>query len=514
MVKMQGNYLSTSKDMAWLQRQLNQLSDFELTADSVALDSKTAVNDLCLDSRQVKSGDVFIALSGFNVHGLDYAYQAERAGAVAVIAEPTKAQRAGFVRRQKPLKIPVIECRDLSEVLGDLASAFYDKPSQKMQVTAITGTNGKTSTAWLMMHALEQLGIKAGYIGTLGVGGIDQLTQIQNTTPSAIAIQKNMAKMLAAGCQHVCIEVSSHALDQNRFNGTRVKTAVFTNLSRDHLDYHQTMDAYAAAKLKLFTHFKPDVSIINIDDSVGAKWLKSELSQQQTLSYAIKNVNAEFKAENIELLSAGIAFELSTQQQNLAIETSLLGGFNVLNTLAVIAALDWAGHSGKEISQVINKLQPVPGRMNRIDDELNGVIVVVDYAHTPDALLQVLKALRDHTSGKLWCVFGCGGNRDKGKRAMMGEIAEQYADHVVLTDDNPRFESPAQIIADIETGMTQKPHVINNRKQAMAYVLDHSQRGDIILIAGKGHESTQEVSGKLLPFNDIETAKELLQVAV
>ncbi len=511
---MQDSYSTTSKDLGWLQQELSRLTGFELVADSAELNTETVINDLCLDSREVKPGDVFVALSGFKVHGLDYAYQAERAGAVAVIAEPTKVERTQFVGRQKSLKIPVVECSDLSGVLGHLACAFYDEPSQKMQVTAITGTNGKTSTAWLMMHALEQLGVKAGYIGTLGVGGIDQLTQLQNTTPSAIAIQRSMAAMLAEGYQHVCIEVSSHALDQYRFNGTQVKTAVFTNLSRDHLDYHETMDAYAATKLKLFKNFNPEVSIINADDPVGASWLKGELSQQQTITYAIEHNDAKFKAENIELLSAGIAFQLSTQEQSVTIQTSLLGDFNVLNTLAVMAALNAADYSINEISQVVKKLQPVPGRMNRIDDERNGAIMVIDYAHTPDAILQVLKALRVHTEGKLWCVFGCGGNRDKGKRAMMGKVAEQYADQVVLTDDNPRFESPAQIIADIEAGMNIKPHVINNRRQAMAYVLDQSQRGDIILIAGKGHESTQEVNGKLLPFNDIDTAKELLQVAV
>ncbi len=511
---MPNKYKVSVKDLAWLQSQLSQLSKECEVNELSGFDASVVINDLCLDSRELKAGDVFVALSGFNVHGLDYAYQAARAGAIAVLTEPTKVERTKFVGRQKPLKIPVLECADLSDVLGDLAGAFYDHPSQKLTVTAITGTNGKTSVAWLMIHALEQLNVKAGYIGTLGVGGIDQLTTLQNTTPSAIAIQKNMAAMLDAGYQHVCIEVSSHALDQQRFNGTQVQTAIFTNLSRDHLDYHQTMEAYAAAKLKLFKKFNPAVSIINLDDEVGASWLANELSHQPTVSYGINHADAEFKAARINLLSAGIAFELDARHQTTAFKTSLLGDFNVLNTLAVLAALDANGHSINQLPAVVAKLQPVPGRMNRIDDSRNGSIMVVDYAHTPDALLQVLKALRAHTMNKLWCVFGCGGNRDKGKRAMMGEIAEQHADQVVLTDDNPRFELPAQIIADIEAGMKSKPHVINNRKQAIAYVLDQSQRGDIILIAGKGHESTQEVNGKLLPFNDIDVAKELLQVAV
>ncbi len=511
---MQNDQKNKVKSLAWLQSELKQLSPMFSVDKPSDLDPTLIISDLCLDSREVQPGDVFVALSGFNVHGMDYAYQAERAGAIAVVTEPTKVERTKYIGRQKSLKIPVFECTNLSEILGGLACAFYDQPSQKLNVTAITGTNGKTSTAWLMMHALEQLGVKAGYIGTLGVGGIEQLTALQNTTPSAIAIQKNMAAMVDAGFEHVCIEVSSHALDQHRFNGTQVHSAVFTNLSRDHLDYHQTMEAYAAAKLKLFKDFDPVVSIINADDAMGASWLANELNQQPTVSYGIDSTDAAFKATNINLLSAGIAFELEAKQQTIKLKTSLLGDFNVLNTLAVMATLEAAGYSVNQLLEIVNQLQPVPGRMNRIDDDRNGAIMVVDYAHTPDALLQVLKALRAHTKKTLWCVFGCGGNRDKGKRAMMGEIAERYADKVVLTDDNPRFESPAQIISEIEAGMKYKPHVVNSRKQAIAYVLDKSQRGDIILIAGKGHESTQEVNGKLLPFNDIETVKELLQVAV
>ncbi len=497
------------KNMQWL------LTALDLSASDTAVnDVAQKINDLCLDSREVQPGDVFIALSGFNVHGLDYAYQAERAGAIAVLAEPTKAERAAYVGRQKPLKIPVIECPGLSDALGDLACAFYDHPSRQLSVTAITGTNGKTSTAWLMMHALEQLGVKAGYIGTLGVGGIDQLTSMQNTTPSALAIQKSMAQMLAAGYQQVCIEVSSHALEQHRFKGTEVQTAIFTNLSRDHLDYHKTMKAYAAAKLKLFVDFKPGISVINGDDEIGKNWLDDSLRKVATLSYGITNKASDYLANNIRLLPSGIAFDLRTNNEEYVFATALLGEFNVHNTLAVVAALHHQGFELNQLEPVVSQLKPVPGRMNRIDNHSNESILVVDYAHTPDALEQVLKALRAHTKNQLWCVFGCGGNRDKGKRAMMGAIAEKLADRVVLTDDNPRYEASGQIIEDIEFGMQSKPHVINNRQQAIVYAIDQSQAGDIVLVAGKGHESTQEVEGKLMPFNDLDVIKELLQVAV
>ncbi|WP_283708640.1 UDP-N-acetylmuramoyl-L-alanyl-D-glutamate--2,6-diaminopimelate ligase [Marinicella marina] len=502
----------TPKNLQWLLKELHQLSaDFPKEQAFDAAFNQD-IENLSLDSRKIKQGDVFVALSGFNVHGMDYAYQAERAGAIAILTEPPKAGRAKYVGRQKPLQVPVIECADLSEILGDLSCAFYDHPSQSLKITAITGTNGKTSTAWLMMHALEQLGVKTGYIGTLGVGDTEQLKSSQNTTPSAIAIQKNLASMLQSGYKHVCIEVSSHALDQNRFNGTDVDTAIFTNLSRDHLDYHQTLAAYEAAKLKLFTTFSPRLSIINADDATAESWLQTKVITGQALTYGIDNPAADFIAKEVHLLPAGIAFELIAKEQRISYETALLGRFNVHNTLAVLAALS-QDFKLEATRNVVKTLQPVPGRMNRIDDPRNGSIMVVDYAHTPDALKQVLMALRMHTDGQLWCVFGCGGNRDKGKRPMMGAIAEQLADKVILTDDNPRFESSAQIIADIESGMQNKPHVINDREQAIAYVLDQANKGDIILLAGKGHESTQEINGHLLPFNDMNKIKILMQEA-
>lgn len=507
------NNQSQNKRISWLLSQLHELSADFPPVEKIDESVDAVITNLSLDSREIQAGDVFVALSGFNVHGMDYAYQAERAGAVAIITEPPKAERAKYVGRQKPLKIPVIECDDLSAILGELSCAFYDHPSKKIDVTAITGTNGKTSTAWLMMHALEQLGVKTGYIGTLGIGGVDQLKSMQNTTPSAIEIQKNMAAMIEQGYQHVCIEVSSHALDQNRFNGTQVKSAIYTNLSRDHLDYHQTMEDYEAAKLKLFTQFKPEVSVINADDEIGAKWLSSNQITGRSISYGIDNSSVDLNGSEIKLQNAGIAFNADYQQKSYSFQTSLLGRFNVYNTLAVLGTLSADGFDLNELVQVVSQLMPVPGRMNRVDDYRNGTIMVVDYAHTPDALEQVLGALRQHTDNDLWCVFGCGGNRDKGKRAMMGSIAEKLADQVILTDDNPRYESSAQIIADIESGMERKPHVVNNRQQAIAYALDQADKGDIILLAGKGHESTQEINGHLLPFNDMEIVRDLIQVA-
>lgn len=487
------------------------LNDLLNWLDLPAAGSALLVKGLSMDTRTIKPGDVFIAVSGFNVHGMDFAYQAERAGAVAVITEPVKAGRAAKAGRQKPLSIPVHECATLSERLGELASAFYGHPSRQLKVTAVTGTNGKTSTAWLLMHALNQLGERTGYIGTLGVGEAGDLQPLSNTTPSAIEIQKYLADMLHNGLSQVCVEVSSHALDQGRFNGTRIAHAVFTNLSRDHLDYHRTMKAYAAAKFKLFNEFSAKHLIINADDEWGRQWLQT-LPADQLISYGIHH-NADWQAANTSLTPVGIAFELTGAGQTRQVETRLLGDFNVQNLLAMMAVLHTCGFSLADILSVTAKLVPVPGRMNRIDIPANRSTLVVDYAHTPDALEQVLKALRRHVDNQLWCVFGCGGNRDKGKRPMMGAIAEQYADQVVLTDDNPRFESSAQILADIAFGMKTRPHVIANRKQAIAYVIDKSQPGDMILVAGKGHESTQEVEGELYRFNDMEVVKKLLGAA-
>ncbi len=489
-------------------QQLLAFFEINITQDDVA------IADLKLDNREIKAGDVFIALSGFNVHGLDYAYQAERAGAVAVLTEPSKPGRAASVGRQKPLNIPVFEIKNLSEQLGSMASFFYGEPSKDLAVTAITGTNGKTSTAWLMMHALEQLGVKTGYIGTLGVGDINGMKALPNTTPSALEIQKSLADMKSQGFAHVCIEVSSHALDQNRFAGTHIENAIFTNLSRDHLDYHKTMKAYAKTKRKLFTEFPAKQQIINIDDEFGAKWVAKKLDKSKVSTFGINNKGAKYRASDIVLNPEGIAFNLNQFEKKLNFQTGLLGQFNVENSLAVIAALHGMGYELEALQPVVAELNPVPGRMNRIDMRDNHAIVVVDYAHTPDALEQVLKALRAHVENELWCVFGCGGNRDKGKRPMMGAIAETYADHVVLTDDNPRFEASAQILADIEFGMKTKPHVISDRKQAITYVVDKSQHGDIILLAGKGHESTQEINGELYQFNDMDVVRTILKVAV
>lgn len=473
-----------------------------------------SVNSICLDSRSVKRGSLFIALSGFNVHGMDYAYQAQRAGAVAILVEDVKVDRAQVIGRQKPLRIPIIEIERLGGKLGILAANFYGHPSKELKITAITGTNGKTSTAWLLTQMLKNLGCSASYMGTLGYGDLENLTSLDNTTPSALAIQSILAEFVEKGVQHVCIEVSSHALDQQRIKGLLIDTAVFTNLSRDHLDYHRTMKAYAETKTRLFTEFSLNNVVINIDDDTGFSISNMQLQADNISTCSVDRKKASFIAKDVKFSSSNIEFMLKHKNNSQLVITDLLGRFNVENLLAVIAVLSGYGYKLDEICRKIKGLSPVPGRMNRIACGENHPLIVVDYAHTPDALEQVLKALKEYKSGQLWCIFGCGGNRDKGKRPVMGRLAEKYADKVILTDDNPRFEDPDEIIAGIEFGMKNKAMVIRDRKQAITYAIDHCDSDDLILIAGKGHESIQEIKGRLLAFNDAEVVLELLGEAV
>ncbi len=482
------------------------------------------VSGLCLDTRRLRTGDVFLAMSGHQIHGFDFAYQAQRAGAVAILTETPRADRAKPKSRREPLDIPVIEVDDLSARLGHLAAAWHGDPSQQMAVTAVTGTNGKTSVAWLLLQAWAALGQRAAYIGTLGQGDLHGLTPLKNTTPSALEMQALLADFRDRGCQRVSVEVSSHALSQGRDKGLRLKNAIFTNLSRDHLDYHNTMAEYQQAKARLFAHQELENAIINQDDPAGRDISQQLPAAVRLWPYAASGRLADSAqapmavlAENVRLHPAGLDFTLCLTDesggvcQQAPIKTRLFGHFNVDNLLAVAAALLAEGESFTDVARVLPGLQPVPGRMNVVDHRQHGPLIVVDYAHTPDALEQVLKALKQHNARKIWCVFGCGGNRDKGKRPQMGHIAEKLADEVILTDDNPRFEDGNAIINDIKFGMLSQPRVIRNRQKAIEHVIHNASPSDLILIAGKGHEAWQEVQGEYLPFDDTLIARVALE---
>ncbi len=477
-----------------------------LEIDSELLDID--VSGLCLDSRKITHGDVFIALSGFDNHGIDFAYQVQRGGAVAIIAESLSKGKAKPKGRQQPIDIPVVEVENLTDKLGMLASNFYDNPSRKLEIIGITGTNGKTSCAWLMLQAWDKLGVKGAYVGTLGFGTLQQMNDLPNTTPTALELQKILANFVTQGITHASLEVSSHGLSLGRVNNTTFKGAGLTNISRDHLDFHETMEQYSNAKKLLFTDFDLDFSIINANDYYGKQWIGEIASK--VISYGIDNNDCQLTAKNLILTPSGIDFDLTFNGKVFGLHTNLLGKFNVDNLLLVIATLNEQGFDINDILQTIPEFNPVPGRMNCVANNKDQPLVIVDYAHTPDALKQVLQALTEHNTRKIWCVFGCGGNRDKGKRPQMGHIAESLADCVIVTDDNPRYEDSQQIVQDILMGMNTKPTVIHDRKQAIAHAINHAHSNDLILIAGKGHEPYQLINGQYHVFDDRVVAAQLL----
>jgi UDP-N-acetylmuramoyl-L-alanyl-D-glutamate--2,6-diaminopimelate ligase len=466
------------------------------------------VAGLALDSRKVQRGDAFFALRGTRGHGIEFAHGAVQRGASVVLAEapaPAELEDPG---------VPVLWIDGLHAFVGEIASRFFGRPSQAMRVIGVTGTNGKTSTVQLLAQALEHLGHRAATIGTLGAGLHGQLREGERTTPDAIAVQQLFAEFRRNGASHVAMEVSSHALEQGRVAATAFEVAAFTNLTRDHLDYHGSMEAYGAAKAKLFVWPGLKAAAINIDDAFGrelARKLPADVRAWQLSS--VGDAQADIAASDIVTSAEGVAFTVRTPWGEQPIHSRLLGRFNVANLLAVIGCLAALGESFARIVNAVEALEPVNGRMNRIGG-LRGVpLVVVDYAHTPDALEQALRALRAHCDASLICVFGCGGERDAGKRPQMGEIAERLADVAIVTDDNPRGEDGDAIVAQILAGMTrpQAATVQRDREAAIRAALAIARTGDVVLIAGKGHETYQEGAGGKRAFDDMAIARVALE---
>lgn len=452
---------------------------------------------LSLDSREVTAGDAFVAVPGYQTDGRDYIDTAIAAGARLVLAE---SESVGVTMRGSAL---LVEVPQLKNQLSTLAARFYGEPARQLKVIGVTGTNGKTSVTYLIAQLLNQLGCKAGVIGTTGSGFPGDLVAESRTTPNAIAVQQRLAQLLAAGAQAVAMEVSSHALVQRRVEAIPFKVAVATNISRDHLDYHGTMSNYAAAKRRLFTELDTEISILNVDDAALMAWL-ADRSDSWRISCQPQQHPQALWASAIEFNDQGSKLQLHAAEQTFALQSPLLGGFNVYNLLAAITAVHTLGYALPDIVAAVPNLHAVPGRMETFYAGAKQPLVIVDYAHTPDALQQVLQALRRHCRGKLWCVFGCGGDRDRGKRPQMGAIAAQYADHVVITDDNPRTEPVAQIVADIMAGIAQQQHVTvqHGRQQAVVEVLNSAHAGDVVLLAGKGHEDYQVIGQQSLPYNE------------
>ena len=482
----------------------------DLLAGEAALPAgfNPSVRGLSADSRELREGDAFIALVGGSTHGLHFVDQARAAKVAAVLFEtPAPANMA--------LPANAIAVDGLRGKLGRLADRFYDAPSKALLMTGVTGTNGKTSTVQLIAQALSLRGNVVGTIGTLGAGLYGEHVAGERTTPDVIAVHRLLAKMRDQGASHVAMEVSSHALEQGRVDNVAFRVAVFTNLTRDHLDYHGTMDAYGLAKAKLFSWPTLQAVVINLDDEFGARLLGGIGAGVQRIGVSSRGaVGATLCAGNPLLSPQGLRFTLNEGAAAFEVASPLLGRFNIDNLLAVAGTLRALGWSLQQIAEVLPQLSPVDGRMSRVGGERGQPLIVVDYAHTPDALEQALASLREHTPGRLTCVFGCGGDRDRGKRPQMAAIAERGADRVIVTDDNPRSESGDAIVADILAGFSNRNRieVQRDRAAAIAQALEGAGGNDILLIAGKGHEATQEIAGVKYPFDDLVIARAALDV--
>jgi UDP-N-acetylmuramoyl-L-alanyl-D-glutamate--2,6-diaminopimelate ligase len=477
------------------------------------------VNGLTLDSRRIQTGDAFIALRGNVTHGITFAPAALASGASVVLAEAPApvALEPGIANGESGIgtavKAPVIWIENLREQVGEIAARFFDRPSAALHVIGVTGTNGKTSIVQLLASALEILGARAATIGTLGAGLLGAVAAGERTTPDAISVQALLAEFRDAGATHAAMEVSSHALDQGRVNAVGFEVAVFTNLTRDHLDYHGTMAAYAAAKASLFAWPGLRSAVLNADERFGRELATSLRADVRSLRYGIDAADADVRGSAVRTSGAGLEFVLSTPWGEGAITSPLLGRFNVYNLLAVAGCLGALGYTFAQIQNALSQLQPVAGRMNRLGGDASTPLVVIDYAHTPDALEQALTSLRVHCAGRLVCVFGCGGERDRGKRPLMGAIAERLADRIIVTDDNPRGEDGDVIVAQIVAGLThpQATVVRRDRAAAIALALREARAGDIVLIAGKGHEPYQETGGIKYAFDDLDVARRALE---
>lgn len=501
--------------------QLEQLLDKQNLPNLVRL-----VND----SRQVQQGDTFFALAGIERQGQDFIQAALAQGASLVVTE-------GELALQKLDNAWFLTLPHLAERLGALLALSRKAASEVLLTQAVTGTNGKSSVAHYLCQAWQLLQQRCALVGTLGKGELQQLQVATHTTPDVFELHQLYKEFAQAGVGRVAVEASSHALDQGRLDGLQLDSVIFTNLSRDHLDYHGSFAAYAAAKQQLF--LRPEVRklIFNLDDSYGAAWLDEawqalhiQVQQQpqarqaqlpqQLFAYSLKPVPVEQQLAGVHYVTvqqasytlAGIQATVLYQDQAFEVLLPLLGEFNLANCLAVIAALLAEGISLEQLVPVMAQLQPVPGRMQRIclPKAVGQPQVVVDFAHSPDALSQVLAALKSHCKGQIWCVFGCGGNRDAGKRQLMGAAAEAGADRVLVTDDNPRFENPTAIRQEVLLGAGLGAQEIASRKQAIFTAIQQAEPEDWVLIAGKGHETWQEFAGKKLPFSDSQTAEQAL----
>ena len=466
--------------------------------------------DISLDSRDAKEKGIFLAMEGDQTDGRNYINEVFRKS-VAVIFYESKSLTSDQQKTIDQSNCVCIAIHHLNQYAGQIASLFFDQPSEQIQVYGITGTNGKTSCAYMLAQSFNFLGYQTAFMGTIGVGLPDKLTVSTHTTLNAVALQRYLAKLVRQGFTHVCIEVSSHALDQSRVAGVNFYAVLYTNLSQDHLDYHKTMQTYAEAKKKLFTDFNPTLAVINGDDPFGLALLE-ETNAEFIVSYGKQGGVTDTVFEDISASRSGVSFVLEARSLELDIESQLIGLLNVPNLALVATTLLALGVDREKIEQAIHDCQAPPGRMELFSQK-DLPMVVVDYAHTPDAIQAALESCRVHCQGELWIVFGCGGDRDQSKRALMGSAAEQYADKVVVCSDNPRSENPDDIIAAIIAPMTIEPIVIEHRATAVAYAVEQAAVNDLILLAGKGHEAGQIIGDETVAYSDRDWAKHCLGIA-
>lgn len=469
-----------------------------LQSDNPAL-ADTTISGMQLDSRSVSPGDLFLAMPGDVHDGRQFIEQAVANGASAVLAE---APVAGFI---DAIQVPLVEVPELRFEAGFLAARFYRYPSRDMHVVGITGTNGKTTTSRLFAQLARALGRPCGVIGTLGATLGEEVSEAGNTTPDPLSLQRQLAQWQGEGVADVSMEVSSHALVQGRTNGVEFATAIFTNLSHDHLDYHGSMADYARAKMRLFTVEGLRHALINVDDPLAALFAAGVGEGVQIYTYSAAGAGADIRVLEPHFHPAGVSATLRTPWGEGELNSPLPGKFNLANLTAAIAALVLAGEDLLEVLEAAHHLQPVPGRMQSIANA-QGVQVIVDYAHTPDALQEAIGALRPHVDGALITVFGCGGDRDSEKRQVMGRVACTLSDRVVVTSDNPRSENPDAILRDIEAGCSGDYTLLPDRAQAIQSAVAEAAPGDCVLIAGKGHENYQIVDGERLYFSDADEA--------
>jgi UDP-N-acetylmuramoyl-L-alanyl-D-glutamate--2,6-diaminopimelate ligase len=475
----------------------------DLVADEVVLQECT-LSDISMDSRRCSPGALFLALSKNSTDRLKHLEQVIAKGVFVVAYERTQALTEAERTLLQSEAIQAYGIDDLAQYAGEIAARFYDYPSRKMTVIAVTGTNGKTSVTQFIAQGLEASGEPCGVIGTMGAGRLSDMEMTGMTTPDPVTMQRLLASFEIEGCRYVTLEASSHALEQGRLNAIDVDVAVLTNLTRDHLDYHESMAAYAAAKRRLFEMSSVKTVVLNTGDEFGVELSSTLPTSSDIVTYSTQS-EADITVDNIECQRHGLRFSLIHKHKQSVVSLPIIGRFNVDNLLATYAVFSVLGKQHHVAVSTLEQCHAVAGRM-----EAYGItgqaLVIIDYAHTPDALEQALKTLRQHLSpaGQLWCVFGCGGDRDKGKRPLMGQIAERDADQVIITDDNPRTENHQSIVDDILAGChaPEAIYVELDRKLAISYAITHATGHDIILVAGKGHEAYQEIHHVKYPFSD------------